>query len=150
MRKLNDDLIMMNSLFILVKFQMDFTLEYYKNKNISPEEWNTLWKLVTSFKEYTSYMIPGEVFMTIHSINAIMESETVDSKNAVMALGDAINELNKEDEQMIEMKSLNEPVEPYEERINETTLGGKKRRNKTKKLIKHKASKNRRTMNKRR
>ena len=132
MRKLNDDLIMMNSLLILIKFQMDFTIEYYKSKNISPEEWNTLWKLMTSFKEYTSYMIPSEVFMTINSINAIMDFELVDSKNAFMALGDVINELNKEDEneQMIEMKTLNETAEPnaeeVEEEFQESSLGGKK------------------------
>lgn len=138
MRKLNDDLIMMNSLFILVKFQMDFTLEYYKNQNISQEEWNSLWRLMTSFKEYTSYMIPNEVFMTIKTINAIIESEIVESKNAVMALGDVINELNKEDEESIEMKPLNDTSENSAENstvmadevsednaITETQLGGK-------------------------
>ena len=97
MRKLNDDLIMMNSLFILVKFQMDFTLEYYKNKNLSPEEWNTLWKLITSFKEYTSYMIPSEVFMTIKYVNDLMEFNEAESKKAIMELGE-----------LIEMENLNE------------------------------------------
>ena len=135
MRKLNDDLIMMNSLFILIKFQMDFTLDYYKNKNISPEEWNALWKLITSFKEYTSYMIPSEVFMTINYINSIMESNIVDAKNAVMALGDVINELNEEDDQMIEMKTLNETEEDINElQLYETSLGGKNKKLKTRKL----------------
>jgi hypothetical protein len=146
MRKLNDELIMMNSLFILVKFQMDFTLEYYKNKNISPEEWSKLWKLMTSFKEYTSYTIPNEVFMTIQTINAIMEAELVNSKNAMMALGDVINELNDEDEQMVEMKNLNETTESsadtsaestdepikQEQTVQETSLGGKNKQRKFK------------------
>jgi len=138
MRKLNDDLIIMNSLFILIKFQLDFTIEYYKTKSISPEEWNTLWKLMTSFKEYTSYMIPNEVFMTIKTINDIMDAEIAESKNAVIALGDIINELNDEEDQlMVEMKSLNEPQdEPSEaeKTVEETSLGGKNRRGKTRKL----------------
>jgi hypothetical protein len=138
MRKLNDDLIIMNSLFILIKFQLDFTIEYYKTKSISPEEWNTLWKLMTSFKEYTSYMIPNEVFMTIKTINDIMDAEIGESKNAVIALGDIINELNDEEDQlMVEMKSLNEhqdePTEA-EKTVEETSLGGKNRRSKTRKL----------------
>ena len=136
MRKLNDDLIMMNSLFILVKFQMDFTLEYYKNKNLSPEEWNTLWKLITSFKEYTSYMIPSEVFMTIKYVNDLMEFNEAESKKAIMELGE-----------LIEMENLNEFGEATQEESNEdnesiegpgieeTPIGGKNktRKNKTRK-----------------
>ena len=131
MRKLNDDLIMMNSLFILVKFQMDFTLEYYKNKNISPEEWNTLWKLITSFKEYTSYMIPSEVFMTIKYVNDIIESDAVNSKKAIMDLGDVImSEVNDETNEMIQMENLNESNQPINEEptMEETSVGGKNKK----------------------
>jgi len=134
MRKLNDDLIMMNSLFILVKFQMDFTLEYYKNKNISQEEWNTLWKLITSFKEYTSYMIPSEVFMTIKYVNDLMEFNEAESKKAIMDLGDIImSEVNDENNEMIQMENLNESNEAINEEpnIEETSIGGK---NKTRKF----------------
>ena len=119
---------------------MRWKSEYYKTKSISPEDWNTLWKLMTSFKEYTSYMIPNEVFMTIKTINDIMDAEIVESKNAVIALGDIINELNyEEDELMVELKSLNEPqAEPTEaeKTVEETSLGGKNRRGKTRKLKK--------------
>jgi len=134
MRKLNDDLIMMNSLFILVKFQMDFTLEYYKNKNISQEEWNTLWKLITSFKEYTSYMIPSEVFMTIKYVNDLIEFNEAESKKAIMDLGDIImSEVNDENNEMIQMENLNESNEAINEEpnIEETSIGGK---NKTRKF----------------
>jgi hypothetical protein len=157
MRKLNDDLIMMNSLFILVKFQMDFTLEYYKNKNISPEEWNTLWKLITSFKEYTSYMIPSEVFMTIKYVNDIIESDAVNSKKAIMDLGDVImSEVNDETNEMIQMENLNESNEPINEEptMEETSVGGKNkmRKFKTRKLktrkIKNRKNKNRKSYKK--
>jgi len=94
---------------------------------------------MTSFKEYTSYMIPNEVFMTIKTINDIMDAEIAESKNAVIALGDIINELNdEEDELMVEMKSLNEPqAEPTEaeKTVEETSLGGKNRKGKTRKLV---------------
>jgi hypothetical protein len=93
---------------------------------------------MASFKEYTSYMIPNEVFMTIKTINDIMDAEIAESKNAVIALGDIINELNDEEDQlMVEMKSLNEPqAEPTEaeKTVEETSLGGKNRRGKTRKL----------------
>jgi hypothetical protein len=140
MRKLNDDLIMMNSLFILVKFQMDFTVEYYKNKNLSPEEWNTLWKLITSFKEYTSYMIPSEVFMTIKYVNDIIESDAVNSKKAIMDLGDVImSEVNDETNEMIQMENLNESNQPINEEptMEETSVGGKNkiRKRVTRKLV---------------
>ena len=140
MRKLNDDLIMMNSLFILVKFQMDFNLEYYKNQNISPDEWNKLWKLITSFKEYTSYMIPSEVFMTIENLNAIIKSDINDSKEAVSALASAVNELNNEEEQ--EEDALNKNVEDLNEG-NNVVVGGKTkhRRIKTRKIKKGKSYK---------
>ena len=135
MRKLNDDLILMNSLFILVKFQMDFTVEYYKNKNISPEEWNTLWKLITSFKEYTSYMIPSEVFMTIKYVNDIIESDAVNSKKAIMDLGDVImSEVNDETNEMIQLENLNESNQLINEEptMEETSVGGKIKRRKLK------------------
>jgi hypothetical protein len=140
MRKLNDDLILMNSLFILVKFQMDFTVEYYKNKNISPEEWNTLWKLITSFKEYTSYMIPSEVFMTIKYVNDIIESDAVNSKKAIMDLGDVImSEVNDETNEMIQLENLNESNQLINEEptMEETSVGGKikRRKLKTRKLV---------------
>jgi len=141
MRKLNDDLIMMNSLFILVKFQMDFNLEYYKNQNISTDEWNKLWKLITSFKEYTSYMIPSEVFMTINNLDDIIKSDISDSKEAVSALASAVNELNNEEEQ--EESALNKNVEDLNEGIDVVTGGGKNkhRRIKTRKIKKRKSYK---------
>ena len=103
-RKLNDDLVIMNSLFILVKVQMDFTIEYYKNQNISSEEWNKLWKLITACREYTSYMIPNEVFLTIKELFAQLNDKDFDAKQLMRLFGKVVNEIDNQE--MIEMQNI--------------------------------------------
>jgi len=129
MRKLNDDLIMMNSLFILVKFQMDFTMDYYKNQNIPSAEWNKLWKLITSFREYTFYMIPNDVFLTIQNITDALSNET--SKVAVELLAGIVDDIKDEENNTIQMETLNQQPEISEQNepmFAETAFGGKKTR----------------------
>jgi len=144
MRKLQDDLIMLNSLFILIKFQLDFTIDFYKDQNIPSAEWNKLWVLITATREYTSYMIPNEVYI---NINTLVESEP-EIREGMMALGDLVNVINKEelaDDMLMDLspETLSTESIPLTTMgisrtetmtmpINETKLGGKKRTQKIK------------------
>jgi hypothetical protein len=87
--KIEKQLITINTLFMLMKSQYDFIVDFYKSQN-DGDEWNKLWKLITLSKEYTSYMIPEELF---HTTNEIIKTEienTVEMKKATDMVSDII------------------------------------------------------------
>jgi len=94
--KIEKNLITINTLFLLMKSQYDFIIDFYKSQN-NGAEWNKLWKLITLSKEYTSYMIPEDLFQTT---NEIIETEIEDQdemKKATDMVSDIIEEEDKEE-----------------------------------------------------